>query len=154
MKYRSIILYLYRLVPNSYPQKSPLDNCLDYQQVERKVSHISNAMPVITNAHFFVFLRITSEFRLCVFLMEFVLNQEESIGLLGDLTLTLASQTTFDRTYSVRKLEITGTDEVPDLFTGANIFGMPLKLTLMCLPCIQAIQDIFPMFEFEDERFL
>ena len=87
-------------------------------------------------------------------LMEFVLSQEESIGLLRELPLTLACQTTFNRSRSVCRLEITGTDEVPDLFTDANIFGMPQKPALMRLPCIQAIQAIFPMFEFEDERFL
>ncbi|MGA2223728.1 MAG: hypothetical protein ABSH41_04710 [Syntrophobacteraceae bacterium] len=86
--------------------------------------------------------------------MEFVLNREESIGLLRELTLTLACQTTFDRSRSVCRLEITGTDEVPDLFTGANIFAMPQKPALMRLPCIQPIRDIFPMFEFEGERFL
>jgi hypothetical protein len=86
--------------------------------------------------------------------MEFVLSKEESIGLLRELTLTLACRTTFDHSRSVCRLEITGTDEVPDLFTGANIFVMPQKPALMRLPYILAIRDIFPMFGFEDERFL
>jgi len=108
----------------------------------------------VTDAHIFSFSSHYFRTPALRFPMEFVLNREESIGLLRELTLTLACQTTFDRSRSVCRLEITGTDEVPDLFTGANIFAMPQKPALMRLPCIQPIRDIFPMFEFEDERFL